>query len=262
MTFLDPPYNVKIDSVVGRGARRHREFAMASGEMDPDTFVSFLSDSLGAAARFSMDGAVHFACMDWRHVGELVRAGHIVYGAMLNLIVWVKTNAGQGSFYRSQHELIGVFRVGSGPYLNTIELGRHGRNRSNVWQHAGANTFRKGRLEDLRGHPTVKPVGMIADAIKDCTRRGQIVLDTFCGSGATLLAAERVGRQGRGLEIDPAYVDLAIRRWQSFTGRDALHMESGLTFEEMRARRVDAPSTTVDGPTTGRPRAATTRTGR
>jgi DNA modification methylase len=262
MAFLDPPYNVKIDSVVGRGARRHREFAMASGEMDPDTFVSFLSDSLGAAARFSMDGAVHFACMDWRHVGELVRAGHIVYGAMLNLIVWVKTNAGQGSFYRSQHELIGVFRVGSGPYLNTIELGRHGRNRSNVWQHAGANTFRKGRLEDLRGHPTVKPVGMIADAIKDCTRRGQIVLDTFCGSGATLLAAERVGRQGRGLEIDPAYVDLAIRRWQSFTGRDALHMESGLTFEEMRARRVDAPSTTVDGPTTGRPRAATTRTGR
>ena len=262
MAFLDPPYNVKIDSVVGRGARKHREFAMASGEMDPDTFVSFLSDSLGAAARFSMDGAVHFVCMDWRHVEELVRASHIVYGAMLNLIAWVKTNAGQGSFYRSQHELIGVFRVGSASHLNTIELGRHGRSRSNVWEYAGANTFRKGRLEDLRGHPTVKPVGMIADAIKDCTRRGQIVLDTFCGSGATLLAAERVGRQGRGLEIDPAYVDLAIRRWQSFTGRDALHMESGLTFEEMRARRVDAPSTTVDGPTTGRPRAATTRMGR
>jgi DNA modification methylase len=262
MAFLDPPYNVKIDSIVGRGARKHREFAMASGEMDPDTFVSFLSDSLGAAARFSMDGAVHFTCMDWRHVGELVRASHIVYGAMLNLIVWVKTNAGQGSFYRSQHELIGVFRVGSESHLNTIELGRHGRNRSNVWEYAGANTFRKGRLEDLRGHPTVKPVGMIADAIKDCTRRGQIVLDTFCGSGATLLAAERVGRQGRGLEIDPAFVDLAIRRWQSFTGRDAVFMESGLTFEEMGARRVDAPSPTVDGPTTGRPRAATTRTGR
>ena len=262
MGFFDPPYNVKVRSVVGRGARKHREFAMASGEMDPDTFVSFLSDSLGAAAQFSMDGAVHFACMDWRHVGELVRASHIVYGAMLNLIVWVKTNAGQGSFYRSQHELIGVFRVGSGPYLNTIELGRYGRSRSNVWQYAGANTFRKGRLEDLRGHPTVKPVGMIADAIKDCTRRGQIVLDTFCGSGATLLAAERVGRQGRGLEIDPAYVDLAIRRWQSFTGRDAVHMKSGLTFEEMGARRVDTASTTVDRPTTGRPRAATTRTGR
>ena len=262
MAFLDPPYNVKVASVVGRGVRKHREFAMASGEMDRDAFVSFLSDSLGAAAQFSMDGALHYTCTDWRHIQELVRAGHIVYGAMLNLAVWVKTNAGQGSFYRSQHELIGVFRVGSGPHLNTVELGRHGRNRSNVWEYAGANTFRKGRLEDLRGHPTVKPVGMIADAIKDCTRRGQIVLDTFCGSGATLLAAERVGRQGRGLEIDPAYVDLTIRRWQSFTGRDAVHTASGRTFEEMGARRVGTPSTTVDRPTTDRPRAAAPRTGR
>ena len=181
---------------------------------------------------------------------------------MLNLIVWAKTNAGQGSFYRSQHELIGVFRVGSVPHLNTIELGKNGRNRSNVWSYAGANTFRKGRLEELHAHPTVKPVGMIADAMKDCTRRGQIVLDTFCGSGATLLAAERVGRQGRGLEIDPNYVDLAIRRWQSFTGRDAVHMKTGLTFEEMGTHRIDSSATTSDNILPSRRRAATGRAAR
>jgi DNA modification methylase len=259
MAFLDPPYNVKISGVVGRGARKHREFTMASGEMDPAAFVAFLGESLSTAAQFSSDGAVHFVCMDWRHIAELVKAGQIAYGAMLNLIAWVKTNAGQGSFYRSQHELIGVFRVGSEPHLNTIELGRYGRDRSNVWRYAGANTFRKGRLEDLCGHPTVKPVAMIADAIKDCTRRDQIVLDTFCGSGATLLAAERVGRQGRGLEIDPAYVDLAIRRWQSFTGRDAVHTASGLTFEEMVADRLHTPPTSVAPP---QPPPATNRTRR
>jgi hypothetical protein len=143
----------------------------------------------------------------------------------------------QGSFYRSQHELIGVFRVGAGPHLNTIELGRHGRSRSNVWNYAGTNTFRAGRMDDLRAHPTVKPVAMIADAIKDCSRRNDIVLDTFCGSGTTILAAERVGRRGHGLEIDAKYVDVAVRRWQQFSGRDALHLGSTLTFEEIGLRR-------------------------
>ena len=157
---------------------------------------------------------------------------------MLNLIVWVKSNAGQGSFYRSQHELIGVFRVGRAPHLNAIELGRHGRSRSNVWKYAGANTFRAGRMDDLRAHPTVKPpVALVADAIKDCTQRHGIVLDTFSGSGTTLLAAERVGRHAYSLEIDPRYVDVAIRRWQAFTGRDAVHAETGLTFEEMAGSR-------------------------
>ena len=176
--------------------------------------------------------------MDWRHIEELITASRSVYGAMLNLIAWVKTNAGQGSFYRSQHEMIGVSRVGAAPHLNTIELGRHGRSRSNVWHYAGANTFRAGRMNDLRAHPTVKPVAMIADAMKDCTRRNEIVLDTFCGSGATLLAAERVGRRGYGLEIDPGYVDVAVRRWQAFSGKDALHVASGLTFEEIGLKRV------------------------
>jgi DNA modification methylase len=238
MAFLDPPYNVAVGSVVGRGAVKHDEFAMASGEMSRDAFIAFLKETLGAAAQFSIDGAVHFACMDWRHIEELITASRSVYGAMLNLIMWVKTNAGQGSFYRSQHEMIGVFRVGAAPHLNTIELGRHGRSRSNVWHYAGANTFRVGRMNDLRAHPTVKPVAMIADAMKDCTRRNEIVLDTFCGSGATLLAAERVGRRGYGLEIDPGYVDVAVRRWQAFSGKDALQVASGLTFEEIGLQRV------------------------
>jgi DNA modification methylase len=237
MAFLDPPYNVAIGSIVGRGAVKHDEFVMASGEMSHDAFVAFLKEILGAAAQFSIDGAVHFVCMDWRHVEELVIASRSAYRAMLNLIAWVKTNAGQGSFYRSQHELIGVFRVGATPHLNTIELGRHGRSRSNVWHYAGANTFRSGRMNDLRAHPTVKPVAMIGDAIKDCTRRSAIVLDTFCGSGTTILAAERVGRRGYGLEIDPRYVDVAVRRWQAFSGRDALHFASGLTFEEKGLQR-------------------------
>jgi len=207
----------RFEVLFGRGKAKHREFAMASGEMSRDQFTDFLKATLNTAAKISTDGAVHYVCMDWRHVEELVTAGRSIYGAMLNLIAWVKTNAGQGSFYRSQHELIGVFRVGALPHLNTVELGRYGRNRSNVWHYAGANTFRAGRMEDLHAHPTV------ADAIRDCTLRNQIVLDTFCGSGATLLAAERIGRRGYGLEIDPGYVDVAVRRWQMFTGSDAVH---------------------------------------
>jgi DNA modification methylase len=239
IAFLDPPYNVRVRDIVGRGQTKHQEFAMASGEMSQSAFTSFLNKTLTVAAHASADGAVHFVCMDWRHIGELVSAGTAVYGAMLNLIAWVKSNAGQGSFYRSQHELIGVFRVGRSPHLNTIDLGRHGRSRSNVWKYAGANTFRAGRMDDLRAHPTVKPVALVADAIKDVTQRNQLVLDTFSGSGTTLLAAERVGRQARAIEIDPRYVDVAIRRWQAFTARDAVHTDSGLTFEEMAGSRGD-----------------------
>jgi DNA modification methylase len=242
MAFLDPPYNVRVRDIGGRGRVKHREFAMASGEMSTSAFQGFLTDTLACAGNISVDGAVHFVCMDWRHVGELIAAGTAVYDTMLNLIVWVKSNAGQGSFYRCQHELIGVFRVGDSPHLNTIELGRHGRSRSNVWKYAGANAFRAGRVDDLHAHPTVKPVAMVADAIKDCTRRHAIVLDTFSGSGTTLLAAERVGRHARGLEIDPHYVDVAVRRWQAFTGRDAVHADSGLTFGEIAKQRTEAPA--------------------
>src|SRR5262249_23097254 len=240
IAFLDPPYNVRVRDIGGRGRMKHREFAMASGEMSTSAFTDFLTDTLANAGNVSVAGAVHFICMDWRHIGELMAAGTGVYDAMLNLIVWVKSNAGQGSFYRSQHELIGVFRVGDSPHLNTIELGRHGRSRSNVWKYAGVNTFRAGRMDDLRAHPTVKPVALVADAIKDCTQRNQIVIDTFSGSGTTLLAAERVGRKARAMDLEPRYVDVAIRRWQAFTGRDAIHADSSLTFGEIAEQRTEA----------------------
>jgi DNA modification methylase len=236
MAFLDPPYNVRVRDIVGRGRVKHAEFAVASGELSRPDFVDFLQSTLAAAAEVSCDGAVHFVCMDWRHIGELIEAAGLVYGETLNLVAWVKSNAGQGSFYRSQHELIGVFRVGDEQHLNNIELGRHGRSRSNVWHYAGVNSFRAGRLADLKSHPTVKPVALVADAMKDCTRRGDVVLDIFCGSGTTVLAAERVGRRAYALELEPQFVDVAIRRWQAFTRKDAIHAESGLTFDDLASK--------------------------
>jgi DNA modification methylase len=185
--------------------------------------------------------------MDWRHIGELLAAAKGVYGAVLNLVVWAKTNSGQGSFYRSAHELIGVFRVGKAPHRNNVQLGRHGHSRSNVWHYAGVNAFRVGRMAELRSHPSAKPVALVADAIKDCTRRGDIVLDTFCGSGTTILAAERVGRHARALEIEPRFVDVAIRRWQAFTRRDACHAETGLSFDEIAAEASRAGRFASDG---------------
>jgi DNA modification methylase len=233
MAFLDPPYNVHIRGVVGRGRTKHAEFAMASGEMSSADYVRFLGLCLNAAASVSREGALHYVCTDWRHIAELLAAAKSIYGDTLNIAVWVKSNAGQGSFYRSQHELVGIFRVGQAPHLNNVELGRHGRSRSNVWHYAGVNSFRAGRMEELRSHPSAKPVALVADAIKDCTRRGDVVLDTFCGSGTTILAAERVGRHARALELEPRFVDVAIRRWQAFTRRDARHADSGLSFDEI-----------------------------
>ena len=235
VAFLDPPFNLRIARVVGRGRTKHAEFAMASGEMAADDFTRFLGATLDAAASVSREGAVHFVCMDWRHIGELLAAAKPVYGDTLNIVTWVKSNAGQGSFYRSQHEFIGVFRVGKTAHLNNIQLGRHGRSRSNVWHYAGVNSFRAGRMDELRAHPSSKPVALVAEALKDCTRRGDVVLDTFCGSGTTIMAAERVGRHARALEIEPRFVDVAIRRWQAFTRRDAIHAQSGLCFDEISA---------------------------
>lgn len=242
MVFADPPYNLRISKTLGRGNIKHREFAVASGEMAPTAFAGFLKTWLRLAIQFSTDGSMHYICMDWRHLGEMHGAGEEVFGPLQNLVIWNKTNAGQGSFYRSQHELIFVYKKGDAPHLNNVELGRHGRNRSNVWTYAGVNTFRQGRLADLTVHPTVKPVALIADAIKDCTRRGDVVLDPFLGSGTTLLAAERVGRRAYGLEIDPLYVDAAIRRWQDVTRRDAILAATGQTFEEVAAERCSATS--------------------
>jgi DNA modification methylase len=215
--FLDPPYNVRIGGhAVAAGS--HREFAMASGEMSEAEFRTFLNDTLGAAVRISRDGAVHFVCIDWRHMDSVSTVGASLYGERLNLCIWNKSNAGMGSLYRSKHELVFVYRVGKTPHLNMVELGKHGRNRTNVWDYASVNSMRGSRREDLALHPTVKPTAMVADAILDVTRRGDLVLDLFLGSGTTLLAAERTGRRFRGLEIDPAYVDVAIERWAAKTG--------------------------------------------
>ena len=241
MAFLDPPYNIRVRDIVGRGQVKHAEFAMASGELSRSDFVTFLQTTLAEAAAVSRDGAVHYVSMDWRHVGELIEASNAIYGEMLNLAVWVKSNAGQGSFYRSQHELVGIFRVGDQAHLNNVELGRHGRSRSNVWHYAGVNTFRAGRLDELKSHPTVKPVSLVADAMRDCTRRGDVVLDVFAGSGTTILAAERVGRRAYTLEIEPRFVDVAIRRWQAFSGKDAICVETGLSFDEIATQRLMAP---------------------
>lgn len=235
--ITDPPYNVLINSVVGRGKTRQREFALASGEMSGSQFTEFLTTALRFFVAHTTDGSVHYICMDWRHHQELAAAGRAVYDELLNIVVWVKSNAGQGSFYRSQHELIFVYRNGTAPHRNNVELGRHGRNRSNVWRYAGVNTFRAGRMDDLAVHPTVKPVAMVADAIRDCTKRGDIVIDAFVGSGTTILAAERVGRRAFGIEIDPLYVDVAVRRWQAFTGQDAVLEATGQTFDEVAASR-------------------------
>jgi DNA modification methylase len=238
MVFADPPFNVRVAGHVrGRGQRQHREFAMASGEMSRDEFVEFLKEVLGHAAACSRDGALHYWFIDWRHVRELVEAGEATYHEMKNLIVWAKTNGGQGSLYRSQHELIGVFKVGDGPHVNNIEFGRFARSRSNVWHYAGVNTFKAHRREELDMHPTVKPVTLVVDAIKDVTRRGDVVLDPFGGSGTTLIAAERTGRKARLIEIDPSYVDVAIARFERLTKADAVHAESGKTFAEIARER-------------------------
>lgn len=238
--FTDPPYNVRIDGhVSGLGRIRHREFAMACGEMDEVGFTNFLATALGLAARHSKDGAIHFVCMDWRHIGELLAASRSIYSELKNICVWVKHNAGMGSFYRSQHEFVGVFKYGNGRHRNNVELGRFGRHRSNVWSYRGANSLGRETEEGnlLALHPTVKPVALVADAILDCSARGDIVLDPFLGSGTTLLAAERTGRRCCGIEIDPNYVDIVIRRWQAFTGEDARHAATGKSFTDMSTER-------------------------
>ena len=235
VVFVDPPYNVVIDGHAGgHGSIHHREFAMASGEMDQEEFVAFLTSSLRLLAKFSTRGSVHFVCMDWRHAEELLAAGKQIYDSLLNLCVWVKNNGGMGSFYRSRHELVFVYRNGKAPHRNNIQLGQYGRNRTNVWEYPGIHTLsRQGDEGNLLAlHPTVKPVALVADALLDCSARGQIVLDSFLGSGSTLIAAERVGRICYGIEIDPLYVDTAVRRWQRHTGENAVHMRSGKTFND------------------------------
>lgn len=234
MVFTDPPYNVKISGhVSGLGQTKHREFAMASGEMSEAAFTGFLEIVARNMAAISVDGALHYICMDWAHLHELLTAGKAVYRDLKNICVWTKTNAGMGSLYRSQHEMIAVFKAGPGPHINNVELGTHGRYRTNVWSCPGMNAFGKGRDEALAMHPTVKPVQLVADAILDASDRGGIIVDAFLGSGTTLIAAERAGRRCFGLELDPHYCDLILRRWSALTGKDPVLAQSGLTFRDL-----------------------------
>jgi DNA modification methylase len=241
--FTDPPYNVEIDGhVCGLGRIRHREFAMGCGEMGEAEFTAFLKAVFALLAENTVEGSIHQICMDWRHMGEMLAAGRMVYRELKNLCVWNKTNAGMGSFYRSKHELVFVWKSGAAAHINNFELGQHGRHRSNVWDYAGVNTVRAGRLDELAMHPTVKPTALVADAIKDCSRRGGLVLDPFCGSGTILIAAERTGRKARALEIGPNYVDVAVRRWQAYAGKPAILAGSGETFEAIEEQRVAKPT--------------------
>jgi DNA modification methylase len=239
MVFTDPPFNVPIKGhVSGLGKKQHREFAMASGEMDRASFTEFLRTAFTHMATFSADGSIHQVCMDWRHMREILDAAEGLF-ELKNLCVWNKDNAGMGSLYRSKHELVFVFKKGGAAHVNNVELGRHGRNRSNVWDYPGQNTFHRNRTDDLAAHPTVKPVALVADAIRDVTERGTIVLDPFNGSGTTILAAEKTGRRARTIELDPAYVDVAIRRWEAMTGGSACHAETGQTLAETQATRAN-----------------------
>lgn len=238
MVFVDPPYNVPIEGhVCGLGGVHHRDFAMGVGEMSEDQFTDFLTSVFKNLASISIDGSIHFVCMDWRHMRELLTAGHKVYDEQKNLCVWNKSNGGMGSLYRSKHELVAVYKSGQKSHINNVELGKHGRYRTNVWDYAGINSFGHDRDEALAMHPTVKPVDMVADAILDCSSRHGIIVDCFGGSGTTLIAAEKVGRRANLLELDQAYVDVIIERWCREGGDSPIHEQIGRTYDEIKSVR-------------------------
>ena len=246
LVISDPPYNVQIvGHVCGSGKIKHKEFAMAAGEMSPTEFSAFLNAAFCHTHAFSQDGAVHFYFMDWRHMREIQDASLPVFGPPRQLCVWAKDNGGMGTFYRSQHELVFVFRKGDAPHINNFELGQHGRYRTNIWSYPGVNTFKGKGYELLRLHPTVKPVGLIADVLRDCSHRKGIVLDNFAGSGTILIAAERTGRHARAIELDPQYVDVGVLRWQRVTGKQAVLAATGQTWEQVRAQRLFGSETEV-----------------
>jgi DNA modification methylase len=239
LVFTDPPYNVRIDgNVCGLGTVKHREFAFASGEMSRTQFTGFLSETLRNIASVMRDGAIAYVCMDWRHMGELLAAGEEAFTELKNLVVWNKTNGGMGAFYRSKHELIFVFKQGTAEHTNSFGLGQTGRYRTNVWDYAGISSIGASRSDELAMHPTVKPVALIADAIRDCSRRGETVLDAFGGSGSTLIAAEKTGRNARLIEYDPLYCDTIVKRWETYTGKRATLTVTGQTFEELAEVRL------------------------
>lgn len=240
MVFADPPYNVEVPgNVSGLGKTTHRNFKEASGEMSPAQYEGWLREIFTQIERVCCNGAIVYICIDWRHLQEVLAAGYDVFADLKNLCVWAKTNAGMGTFYRSQHELVLVWKVGDEQHTNNFGLGETGRHRSNLWTYAGVNTFRADRMEELRAHPTPKPVAMVADAIKDVSKRGEVVFDPFGGSGTTLIAAEKTGRSARLIEIDPGYCDVIIRRWQTLTGKRATLDGTWDDFEALQEKRME-----------------------
>jgi DNA modification methylase len=235
LILTDEPYNVQIGGHVSRGA--HREFVMASGEMTDAEFQAFNAAWIGASLPYLCDGGLFGTFIDWRGYPAVMAAARQLGLAPFNLIVWAKTNAGMGSLYRSQHELLPLFKKGKGSHINNVELGKNGRWRSNVWTYPGASSMGSDARQGLEHHPTVKPVAMLEDALLDMTERGDIVLDPFLGSGSTLMAAEKTGRRCRGLELDPRYVDVIVRRYQAVTGQQAVLESTGETYDQLAMRR-------------------------
>jgi hypothetical protein len=243
VSFIDPPYNIPVHGFIsGKGRNKHREFVAGAGELTSEEFFAFLQTSLNVLKTCSAPAALVYACIDWRHVMEMTVAGRACEMPLYQIITWVKSNAGMGGVYRNASEFITVFRVGKETPLDNVELGRRGRNRTNVWNYPSMSAFGKQRDSLLALHPTVKPVAMIADALRDVTRRGEVVLDTFLGSGTSLIAAQETGRVCCGVELDPLYVDVAIRRWQNITGREATNLETGETFNRSAQRLLESPS--------------------
>jgi DNA modification methylase len=242
MVFTDPPYNVKADTVANFGRLTHEDFEMAAGEMTREQFVEFLRLAFQNAYDHSQDGAIHYICMDWRHMLELCLAGEAVYEEQKNLCVWNKDNAGMGAFYRSKHELVFVYKKGSAKHINNFDLGQHGRHRTNVWDYVGSSATKGSKNPDLKMHPTMKPLPLVADAVLDCSNRGGIVLDVFAGSGTTLIAAHNQGRIGYGVELSPVFCDLIVRRLQIATDEEAVLEATGQKYGDV----TDERNTPVD----------------
>jgi DNA modification methylase len=246
MVCQDPPWNIAVSTISGMGKTQHREFPMASGEMTDAEFRTFLTDTIRLAAAHSVEGAILEMFIDWRGVEKMIAAGESLGLRLINLCVWAKTSGGMGSLYRSQHELVVVFTKPGAPYRNNVQLGKFGRYRTNVWSMAGQNSFGAERMAALESHPTAKPVALIAEALRDVTDRGDLVLDSFLGSGTTLMAAERTGRVARCIELDPLYVDTALRRWEASTGETAVLEATGQTFAQVATKRAGADDKVLD----------------
>jgi DNA modification methylase len=245
--FSDPPYNCKIEGFVGGlGKHKHKDFAMFAGQESTEEFHQFLATYLNHCRDCCAVGAVVFACMDWRQIDVLLDAGRVAGLHRINMAVWNKGSGGMGGLYRSAHEIVAVFCTAKSPAVNNVALGVHGRDRTNVWTYAGANRSGSSAGKALADHPTPKPVELVVDALLDVTHPGDIVLDPFIGSGTTIIAGEQSGRRVCGIELDPQYVDRTIRRWEELTGKNAIHIESGLTFAELSVERAETEGESDD----------------